>query len=59
MDYFKEISNLKPRKESLSSMDSTSSTNSFYKALNQIEEEDFIPLLEVLLIFELLIFTDI
>ena len=43
MDYFKEISNLKPRKESLSSMDSTSSTNSFYKALNQIEEEDFIP----------------
>ena len=43
MDYLKEISNLKPRKESLSSMDSTSSTNSFYKALNQIEEEDFIP----------------
>ena len=44
MDYFKEVSNLKPRKESLSSQESTSPTNSFNNALLKIEEEEeFIP----------------
>ena len=40
MDYFKEVSNLKPRKESLISQESTSSTNSFYKTFQEIEEEE-------------------
>ena len=44
MDYFKEVSNLKPRKESLSSQESTSPTNSFNNSLLKIEEEEeFIP----------------
>ena len=43
MDYFKEVSNLKPRKESLSSLESTYSTNSFYKVFNEIEDEEFRP----------------
>ena len=45
MEYFKEVSNLKPRKESSISQESTSSTNSFYKSFSKIEEEEeeFIP----------------
>jgi lysosomal acid lipase/cholesteryl ester hydrolase len=43
MDYFKEVSNLKPRKESLISQESTSSANSFYKTFQEIEEEEFTP----------------
>ena len=43
MDYFKELSNLKPRKQSISSEESTSSTNSLLNSLKNFEDEEFQP----------------
>lgn len=43
MDYFKEVINLKPRKESITSIESTSSANSFHNSLKTIDEEEFRP----------------
>ena len=43
MDYFKELSNLKPRKQSISSEESTSSTNSLLNSLQNFEDEEFQP----------------
>ena len=43
MDYFKEVINLKPRKESITSIESTSSENSFHNSLKTIDEEEFRP----------------
>ena len=45
MDYYKEVSNLKSRKELDSSIESTSPTNSFYNYLGRYddEEEELLP----------------
>ena len=43
METFNELSNLKPRKHSMSSQEATSSTNSLGNSLQNIEDEDFYP----------------
>ena len=43
MDYYQETSNLKPRKESISSLESTSLANSFHDSLHNLDQEEFHP----------------